>query len=66
MLCKVGALLLEPDPNLPPEDQGYLATVLADPELVPATALSEALRLEGHPVGPTTIKDHRAGRCSCA
>lgn len=33
---------------------------------VPASTLSRALANLGHRLGPTTIKDHRAGRCACA
>lgn len=32
---------------------------------VSADKLSAALRADGHDVGPTTLKDHRAGRCAC-
>ena len=32
---------------------------------VSADKLAEALRADGHSVGPTTLKDHRAGRCAC-
>lgn len=32
---------------------------------ISAVTLANALCNEGHPVGPTTLKDHRAGRCAC-
>lgn len=31
----------------------------------PASVVARQLSNDGHDVGPTTIKDHRAGRCSC-
>ena len=62
-LCKVGALLEQG--TLRPGDRRYLADQLANPA-VPATALARALTLEGHPVGQSTVKDHRADRCACA
>lgn len=61
--CKVGALL----ETLPAEDRPTLERE-ADPKRAtqPATVLAEALTLEGHPVSPTTVKDHRGRRCACA
>lgn len=59
--CKVGALL----DTLEPADQATLANALEQPARYPATLLAQALTLEGHPVGPTTVKDHRGHRCRC-
>lgn len=62
--CKVGALLgtLDPVTDLPTLQRE------ADPATatVPATLLAQALTTEGHPVSPTTVKDHRGRRCACA
>lgn len=33
--------------------------------VVSAVAMANALCAEGHPVGPTTLKDHRGKRCVC-
>lgn len=62
--CKVGALLDKGTP-LSPADAGTLTGVLGQPERYPATVLAQALTLEGHPVAPTTVKDHRGHRCAC-
>ena len=60
--CKAGALL----EVLDPDDRATLEREL-DPERarVPATLLAQALATEGHPVSPTTVKDHRGRRCVC-
>jgi len=63
--CKVGVARIE----LPKVDGDLLAdwTVdgLVDGEPVPATIMATALTENGHPVGVTTVKDHRAKRCVC-
>lgn len=64
--CKVGRL----HPTLSTPDQALLSGWLTDgrdarERRVPAETLSAALRADGHDVGPTTLKDHRAGRCAC-
>jgi hypothetical protein len=33
--------------------------------VVSAVVLARALTTLGYPVGPTTVKDHRGGRCAC-
>lgn len=65
--CTAGRLAAE----LPGEDGRLLALLLAgNPDQrgrhVSAQALANAMCQLGHRVGPTTIKDHRAGRCICA
>lgn len=62
MTCKVGQLL-EPD-VLEATERDLLEQALALPR-VPAHVLAGALTTEGHPVGTTTIKDHRGTRCAC-
>jgi len=62
--CKLGTYADESGP-LSAADRAALARALPSPA-VPATALSRALGAIGSPVGTTTVKDHRAGRCACA
>lgn len=65
--CKVGQAL-QPD-ALPAEDRQLLAawcgTGMVDGDPVPATIMAAALTDNGHPVGTTTVKDHRGKRCAC-
>lgn len=66
VLCKVGRAHTE---GLPAEDQAVLGvwvdTGLVDGQPVPATVMAAALTANGHPVGVTTVKDHRGRRCVC-
>ena len=65
MICKVGAAFVA----LPIADGALLdawcRTGLMDGEAVTAGVMAAALTAEGHPVGSTTVKDHRARRCVC-
>lgn len=65
-LCLIGGLLAEGSP-MAAEDRATLAPLVTCPypEEVSAVTLANALCNSGHPVGPTTIKDHRASRCAC-
>lgn len=58
--CKVAAVLA----SLDNEDQAVLERALANP-LFGGRQIAVALRFEGHPVGRTTIQDHRNKVCSC-
>lgn len=67
--CKVGRLVGSTH-TLNQLDRALLRGILdtgRDPmgREVSATVLSQALTAEGHRVGPTTVKDHRARRCVC-
>lgn len=45
-------------------DRDALLAFLADRE-VPATAISRALKAEGHNVGHAAVQRHRKGQCRC-
>jgi len=64
-LCKVGVA----HAALPAEDQDYLTAwlsgVTGGDDGTPATVMAVALTENGHPVSPTTVKDHRGQRCVC-
>lgn len=67
--CKAGQLLGRPD-LLPQPDRALFRSWVdtgLDPKgrEVSAVAMANALCAEGHPVGPTTLKDHRGKRCVC-
>ena len=68
MSCKAGALLA--NPAVPTEDRDLLATWMdtgRDHRGRPTSAQTMVLALaaEGHHLGSTTVKDHRARRCVC-
>ena len=64
MACKVAGLSLD-DADGQVLDRWMRDGRDAQDRRVSAEKLSEALRLDGHSVSPTTLKDHRAGRCAC-
>ena len=45
---------------------GTITDGTARTEGMTAAAASAHLRAAGFDIGPTTVKDHRAGRCACA
>lgn len=69
MRCKAGRLLGEV--HVMPQPDRALLRVWADTgrdshgRVVSAEHMATALNVEGHPVGPTTLKDHRGRRCRC-
>lgn len=60
--CRLGALI---DSGLTEADRETLLGALADRVGYPAAAIARALRDEGHTVGLTTVKLHRAQECTC-
>ena len=58
--CKVSIVLAE----LGNEDAAVLRRALENP-LFTAREIVAALRAEGHPVGRTTVQEHRSGSCTC-
>lgn len=67
LLCKVGALLI--NPKLTPTEREQLATILSMPDDHPGrvsnSALSQILRDEGYDISKSSIDRHRGGRCTC-
>lgn len=68
-MCKLGKLLASVKALAKP-DRDLILRWLQDGQdgrgrRVSAEVLSVVLRTEGHRVGPTTLKDHRGGRCAC-
>ena len=66
--CKVGRLvgsthaLNQPDRAIL---RAWLDTGQYEGRRVSAALMAQALTAEGHPVGPTAVKDHRGKRCVC-
>lgn len=64
MACKVSRLTLD-DADTQVLDRWMRDGRDVRDRRVSAERMHEALLMEGHNVSPTTLKDHRAGRCAC-
>lgn len=62
--CKVARLHLDPADTQVLDRWCENGTDTRD-RRVSAYTLAAALRADGHDIGATTLKDHRAGRCAC-
>lgn len=50
--------------QLSEDDRGTLQAMLDD-ESITSVRITQALRMIGHPVSPTTVSRHRRGVCRC-
>lgn len=59
--CKLGQIML----GLEPDDLEVMHNALADRVGYSAVVIAQVLQDEGHDVGDTTVKAHRARTCCC-
>lgn len=59
--CKVAVVMN----RLDEADRATFTRVLAKDSGYSNRKIIAALRAEGHPIGRTTIQEHRAGACNC-